>query len=520
MPSPAGEPYLLFDEITKTFPGVRALQGVRFGCREGSVHALMGENGAGKSTLLKVLSGVYRPDGGQLRLGGQAVSFANTADALAAGVAVIYQELHLVPELSVAENIYLGHLPAAGGWVSRGQLRQDAARWLAQLGEDIDPRAKLGSLSLGQRQMVEIAKAMARDAKVIAFDEPTSSLSSRETERLFAVIDQLKQQGRVVLYVSHRMDEIYATCDAATVLRDGQHVATFDELASVPREELVRRMVGRSIADIWGYTPRQHGKVALDVRGVTGPGLTAPASFNVHAGEIVGFFGLIGAGRSELMKLVYGATRATGGTVSLFGRPLAIRSPTDALAEGIALATEDRKKEGIIPQASVNENLNLTVRRKFARLRTFIDFGRERQHAQDYVQRLAVKTPSLKQPIRLLSGGNQQKVLLARWLSESPKVLLVDEPTRGIDVGAKSEIYGILYKLAEQGVAVVVVSSELPEVMGVCDRVLVMRQGQIVADVNRGEATQDRLLEWALPIESQHAAAGTWSEAEQGRTTV
>ena len=512
--------FLQFEAIEKSFPGVRALRDVSFGCREGSVHALMGENGAGKSTLLKILSGVYQPTAGRLLLGGKPTAFQTTADALGAGVAVIYQELHLVPELSVAENLYLGHLPAAGGWVDRKRLNADAKRWLTQLGEDIDPRTKLGRLSLGQRQMVEIAKAIARDAKVIAFDEPTSSLSSRETDRLFDVIGQLKAQGRVVLYVSHRMDEIYAVCDAATVLRDGGHVATFDELQQVPRDELVRRMVGRDLTDVWGYSPRPHGGTAIEVKNLTGPGVTAPATFGVRQGEIVGFFGLIGAGRSELLKLVYGATPKTGGSVTVAGRPLDARSPKDALRAGVAMASEDRKKEGIIPQASVSENLNLTVRRRFAWLGTFIDFGRERAHARDYVKRLSVKTPSLKQPIRLLSGGNQQKVLLARWLSEEPKVLLVDEPTRGIDVGAKSEIYAILYRLAERGVAVIVVSSELPEVMGVCDRILVMRQGEIVAGVDRADATQQRLLELALPAEIAADAVIAPVPAEAEKLTV
>ncbi len=517
---PAGLPYLQFDGITKTFPGVRALQDVSFACREGSVHALMGENGAGKSTLLKTLSGVNRPDAGRLVLGGQPVAFHNTAEALRAGVSVIYQELHLVPELSVAENLYLGHLPGTAGWVDRGTLRQNAKKWLDQLGEAIDPWAKVSSLSLGQRQMVEIAKALARDAKVIAFDEPTSSLSSRETDRLFAVIAQLKQQGRVILYVSHRMDEIYATCDAATVLRDGQHVVTFDQLEGVTRDELVRRMVGRSITDIWGYSPRPIGPPALEVEGLTGPGLAAPAAFTVHQGEIVGFFGLVGAGRTELMKLIYGATRLTGGTIKLLGKPLSVRAPTDAIRAGLVLAPEDRKKEGIIPVAGVAENLNISVRRRFAWLRFFLNSGKERAHAVDYVKRLAVKTPSLGQPIRLLSGGNQQKVILARWLSEEPKVLLVDEPTRGIDVGAKSEIYGVLYGLARRGVGVVVVSSELPEVMGVCDRIIVMRQGRLVAGVDRADATQHRLLELALPVETAGDIAADPVAAEEQRIAV
>jgi L-arabinose transport system ATP-binding protein len=474
---------------------------VSFGVSESSVHALMGENGAGKSTLLKILSGMYRPDaGGQLVVGGTPRVFESTAAAIRAGVAVIYQELHLVPELSVAENLYLGHLPKRFGLLNRATLYEKSRSMLQMLGEQIDPRAKLGSLPIGQRQMVEIAKALARDAKVIAFDEPTSSLSARETERLFDVIRRLRQQGRVILYVSHRMDEIYAVCDAATVLRDGRHVETFARLDGVTHDTLVQRMVGRSIADVFRYTPRPAGAVTLEVKDLTGPGVSRPASFTVRKGEILGFFGLVGAGRTELLKLVYGAARSTGGSIRVDGATVSIKSPMDAIRAGIVLAPEDRKKEGIIPVASVAENLNLAARRRFARLGFFINDRRERDNANGHVKQLAVKTPSLRQRIVNLSGGNQQKVILARWLSGDIKVILFDEPTRGIDVGVKSEIYSIIYKLAEAGAAVVVVSSELPEVLGVSDRVAVMRQGRIVGTLERGEATQQRVLELALPV--------------------
>jgi len=311
--------YLQFDNISKGFPGVQALSNVTFGVNEGSVHALLGENGAGKSTLLKILSGVYQPNDGRLVIGGTPRAFHSTGDAIAAGVAVIYQELHLVPELSVAEDLYLGNLPASGGWVNRKLLRQNALRQLQMLGEDIDPRAKLGSLPIGQRQMVEIAKALTRDAKIIAFDEPTSSLSARETDKLFAVIRKLREQGKVILYVSHRMEEIYAVCDAGTVLRDGRHVETFATLQGITRDTIVQRMVGRSITDIFRYTPRPHGEVVLQVQQVTGPGLAAPIDLWVKKGEIVGLFGLVGAGRTELLKLIYGARRSTGGQVLING---------------------------------------------------------------------------------------------------------------------------------------------------------------------------------------------------------
>ncbi|HEY8898972.1 MAG TPA: L-arabinose ABC transporter ATP-binding protein AraG [Chthoniobacterales bacterium] len=491
--------YLQFKGIRKHFPGVRALDGVTFGVAEGSVHALMGENGAGKSTLLKTLSGAHRPTDGTLVIGGVDCAFASTADAIRAGVAVIYQELHLAPELSVAENLFLGHLPARAGWVDRRSLLEAARRQLEILGEEIDPRVKVGSLSIAQRQMVEIAKALSRDAKIIAFDEPTSSLTARESERLFRVIADLRKQGRVILYVSHRMEEIFAICDAATVLRDGRHVETFATLDRVEPGTLISRMVGRAIDDIFHYEPRARGTAALEVTQMLGPGLREPASFSVAKGEIVGFFGLVGAGRSELLKLIYGAERTKSGRVAVDGRAVTIRRPQDAIGAGIVLCPEDRKKEGIVPIRSVMENLNLSARRHHARA-GFINEKWERENAGRHVRALGVRTPSLEQPIVHLSGGNQQKVILARWLSEEVKVIMLDEPTRGIDVGAKSEIYSIIYDLAKRGVGVIVVSSELPEVMGICDRILVMRQGVVVAEVSREDATAEKILSLALPV--------------------
>jgi L-arabinose transport system ATP-binding protein len=370
---------------------------------------------------------------------------------------------------------------------------------LRLLGEDISPRARVSSLAIGQRQMVEIAKALARKADVIAFDEPTSSLSAAETDRLFSVIRQLRGQGRVILYVSHRMEEIFELCDAATVLRDGRHVETFASLASVSRDLLVQRMVGRSITDVFGYRPRSHGEQALEVENISGKPLSAPASFIVKRGEIVGFFGLVGAGRSELMRLIYGADRNTGGQIRVVGKTIRPRNPTGSIRDGIVLCPEDRKRDGIILVRSVEENLNLSGRRHFSPLKFFIMPRRERANARRFVDQLGIKTPSLRQPIKYLSGGNQQKVILGRWLSENPRIILLDEPTRGIDVGAKSEIYSIIYKLAENGAAVVVVSSELPEVLGICDRIIVMRMGEIAGVVNRADATQEKLLHLALP---------------------
>ncbi len=492
--------YLRFDSITKTFPGVRALDGVSFGVREGSVHALLGENGAGKSTLLKVLSGVYVPDSGTVQFNGHPRRLASTLDAIRAGIAVIYQELHLVPDMSVEENLLLGHMPGRFGFVDRRKMRDMALQELAALGEDIDPSTRVGNLPIAQRQMVEIAKALIREAKIIAFDEPTSSLTDREVGKLFSVIGELKRNGRVIIYVTHRLREVFEICDSATVFRDGRVVETFEDLSRIDQDHLVQRMVGRSISDIYGYSPRPVGEPALHVDGLEGPGLAEPASFTAAKGEIVGVFGLVGAGRTELLKLIYGAKHATGGTVSVHGVPARIGGPDSAIRHGIAFCPEDRKKEGIVPILPVFDNIALSVRNLFARMGVVNDH-REREYAERHVRALNIRTSSLAKPVMDLSGGNQQKVVFARSLSDTVRVMLLDEPTRGIDVGAKSEIYGVIMRLASEGMGVVIASSELPEVMGICDRILVMRQGRIVASVPRAEATEEKLLRLALPEE-------------------
>ena len=492
-------PYLEFCSISKEFPGVKALQNVSFSCQEGTVHALMGENGAGKSTLLKILSGFQAPSDGVIKLGGNEVAFQNTVDALERGIAIIYQELHLVPEMTIAENIYLGQLPTRHGFIDKEKLYQDAARQLARLGMDVSPETPLKYLSLGQWQMVEIAKALTRDARVIAFDEPTSSLSSREIEQLFRVIRQLRDEGKVILYVSHRMDEIFELCDAITVFKDGQFVRTFDSMAEVDRDLLVKTMVGRELTDIYGYEPRPHGAMGLEVKNLQGPGLKEPVSFHVKRGEILGIFGLVGAGRSEMMKLIFGAEKMVAGEIAVFGKPVPIRNPIDAIHSGIMLCTEDRKALGIIPIHSVQENINISARRHKARAGFFINQQWEDENAKLRIRDMRVKTPSPHQAIMHLSGGNQQKAILGRWLSEEMKVILLDEPTRGIDVGAKNEIYNVIYDLAKSGIAVVVVSSELPEVLGVSDRILVMREGRISGELLHSDANEVKALHLAMP---------------------
>lgn len=477
---------------------MQALDAVSFDVHSGSVHALCGENGAGKSTLLKILSGVYAPESGSVKLDGEALRLSSPVDAIRAGVAVIYQELHLVSEMTVAENILLGHFPRRAGLLQNAELNARAEQVLETIGVDLSPGRRVGSLSLAQRQMVEIGKALSRDAKVIAFDEPTSSLSSREVGVLFETIAELRRQGRIVLYVSHRMDEIQKVCQAATVLRDGRHLETFATLEGVASGSIVQRMVGRDIKDVWGYRTRSGGDIALAVENLRGPGLKGPQSLRVRAGEIVGIFGLVGAGRSELLKAIYGVVDRTG-AIKLNGIQARFNSARSAIRHGVALCPEDRKREGLLPLRSVKENINLSARRRHALGGVLIREGWETRNAKEQVDRLSIRTPKLSQPILFLSGGNQQKAILGRWLSEEIRVLMLDEPTRGIDVGAKREIYEILYGLAESGVAVLFVSSELPEVLGVADRVLVMREGELVADLPRSEVDEHKVLELALP---------------------
>ncbi|WP_028536246.1 L-arabinose ABC transporter ATP-binding protein AraG [Paludibacterium yongneupense] len=490
--------YLEFCGIGKTFPGVKALQDISFGCAEGSVHALMGENGAGKSTLLRILSGNYRPTTGEVRIDGAPVDFHSAVDALNNGIAIIYQELHLVPEITVAENIYIGQLPHKFGMVDRPRLREMAKQQLEHLGVDIDPDMPLKYLSIGQWQMVEIAKALTRQAKIIAFDEPTSSLSAREITQLFRVIRELKAEGRIIIYVSHRMEEILDLCDCVTVFKDGRYVQTFPDAKSITHEQLIKAMVGRDVGDVYGYSERPHGEIRLQVDGLIGPGVKKPVSLQVRRGEIVGLFGLVGAGRSELMRVIFGGVRSQHGEISVDGKRVPIRTPIDAIESGIMLCPEDRKAEGIIPVHSVRDNINISARRKFMR-GGLINPRWEQDNADKMIKELNIKTPSPGQLIMNLSGGNQQKAILGRWLSEEMKVILLDEPTRGIDVGAKHEIYNVIYDLAKSGIAVLFASSDLPEVLGLADRIVVMRNGEVSGELSHDQATEEKALSLAMP---------------------
>ena len=500
-------PFCRMQGISKQYGGISALHEVDFQCERGHIHAILGENGAGKSTLIKILSGVVEPSQGTLMLEGESVRFRRPRDASEHGIVCIFQELSLLPDLSVADNICITDPPRHWGLIDQREQDRRARALLAQIGcGDVHPRQRVRNLSLSRRQMVEIAKALARNARVIAFDEPTSSLSAREIENLFRVIRELREEGRVILYVSHRMEEIFALSDAITVFKDGRYVCTFDDMEKVDHDALVQAMVGRDIGDIYGWKPRPYGEVRLALNNVKAPGVRKPVDLTVKSGEIVGLFGLVGAGRSELMKGLFGGTRITGGEVLIDGTPVTIREPSDAIKAGMMLCPEDRKADGIIPVHSVQENINISARRKHISIGCLINKLWERENADHHIRALNIKTPGAEQLIMNLSGGNQQKAILGRWLSEEMKVILLDEPTRGIDVGAKHEIYNVIYTLASQGVAVLFASSDLPEVLGVADRIIVMCEGEIAGELTHDEATEKQALSLAMPKASQAVA--------------
>ncbi|MEU3119149.1 sugar ABC transporter ATP-binding protein [Streptomyces sp. SID8385] len=504
---------LRIENIRKTFPGVVALDSVDFDLRRGEVHVLLGENGAGKSTLIKMLSGAYRPDSGTIYAEGREVRIQSAQDAERLGIATIYQEFNLVPDLTVAENIFLGRQPRRFGLIDRKKMEADAEELLARVGVQVSPRARVRDLGIARLQMVEIAKALSLDARVLIMDEPTAVLTSEEVEKLFAIVRQLRADGVGIVFITHHLEEIAALGDRVTVLRDGRSVEQVP--ASTPEDELVRLMVGRSIDQQY---PREHpeqGEPLLTVRGLTRDGVFQDVGFEVRAGEIVGLAGLVGAGRTEVARAVFGADPYDRGSVEVLGRELPRHDVNAAMTAGLGLVPEDRKGQGLVLDASVQENLGL-VTLKAASRGGLVDLKGQRTAAARIAEQLGVRMAGLGQHVRTLSGGNQQKVVIGKWLLADTKVLILDEPTRGIDVGAKVEIYQLMNELTASGHAVLMISSDLPEVLGMSDRVLVMAQGRVAGELAGDAATQDAVMALAVTTPPLNDPAVKEVEAPRG----
>jgi rhamnose transport system ATP-binding protein len=503
-PEPDVVPVLALEGVSKSFGAVRALRGVSLQLFAGEAHALAGENGAGKSTLIKALAGVHRPDEGTVLLDGEPVVFHGPADARDAGVAVIYQEPTLFPDLSVAENIFMGRQPRRSlGRVDHRAVRGATADLFRRLGVDLDPDQPARGLSIADQQLVEIAKALSFDARVLIMDEPTAALTGSEVARLFGVVRTLREEGAAILFISHRLEEVFALCQRVTTLRDGAWIAS-EPVEDLSEDDLIRRMVGRDLDELYPKTPAEVGEVALSVRRLTREGVFTDVSFEVRSGEIVGLAGLVGAGRSEVARAVFGVDRWDGGEVEVAGKPLKPGAPSLAMAAGLALVPEDRRAQGLVMGMSIERNIGLTGLRATSRAGV-MNRGSERSRAVDWAVRLQVKYARLADVVGTLSGGNQQKVVLAKWLATTPTVLIVDEPTRGIDVGTKAEVHRLLSQLAGQGVAVLMISSDLPEILGMADRVLVMHEGRIAAEIPRAEATEQSVVAAATGVTGRAA---------------
>jgi rhamnose transport system ATP-binding protein len=484
--------------ITKSFAGIQALRGVSFELRAGEVHALLGENGAGKSTLIKVMTGAEQPDSGTLEVGGQAVRHMTPAASRALGIAAIYQQPALFPDLTVAENIALA-LDTGGAWrrIDWRARHRRAGELLDRVGARIEPDRLVETLSMPEQQIVEIAKAIGADARVVIMDEPTASLSDREVERLFTVVRLLRSHGVGIVYISHRLDEVFAIADRITVLRDGESVAT-RAASGVSRAELIALMIGRELAAVFPKREVAHGEVALELRALSNRAAgVRDVSLSVRKGEILGIAGLVGSGRTQLAETIFGLTPADGGTILLHGRPVTIPTPEAAIRAGLAYVPEDRRQHGVVLDMSLASNASLASLRRLSRF-GLLDRRAERRSAERYVSQLRIKVGSVDDEVGTLSGGNQQKVALSRWLSTSPSVLILDEPTQGVDVGSKAEIHGLMQGLAEEGLAIVMISSELPEILGMSDRIAVMHAGTVRGVLSRADATQTRILALAL----------------------
>lgn len=490
---------LQMEQISKAFPGVQALQDVDFTLAEGEVHALVGENGAGKSTLIKILAGVHRPDTGTITLDGHPIHARSPRDMMDAGLRVIYQELNLVPGLSVAENLFLGREPirfGTRGIVDWPAMYRQTEQILARFGLDIDPRARISRLGVAYQQIVEIAKAVSCDAQIIVMDEPTATLTQRETQKLLEIIRELKQQRVSIIYISHRLDEIRQIADRVTVLRDGRHIITAPT-GQLPSDQIIRHMVGRSVDEFYPKEELPRGDVLLEVDGLSRRGLCQNVSFQVHSGEILGLAGLVGSGRTEIAELLFGRRKADSGSIRVAGRRVRIRSPRHAVRYGIGLIPEDRKTDGLVLPMSVFDNATLAVLKRHS-VGGIVRRRRLARMVQQVTQQLRLKAASPAHQARNLSGGNQQKVVLAKWLLRDCRVYIFDEPTRGVDVGAKSEIYRLIEDLARRGAAVLMISSDMPEVLNMSDRILVVREGQIAGELQRGQASQESILRLAI----------------------
>ncbi|MBV8899640.1 MAG: sugar ABC transporter ATP-binding protein [Verrucomicrobia bacterium] len=486
---------LVMEGISKQFPGVRALNNVELRVRRGTVHALMGENGAGKSTLMKCLIGIYTPDSGTITFKGEKLNITSTHYALSKGISMIHQELSPIPEMTVAENIYLGREPMTPyGLVDMRKMNRMATELLDRLHIKIRPTAKMRDLSIANMQLSEIAKAVSYNSDLIIMDEPTSAITEAEVAVLFDIIKSLTAQGCAVIYITHKMDEVFKITDEVTVFRDGQYVAT-EATANLTRDMLIEQMVGRTLTQMFHKEKAEMGSVFLDVENLSGKGFRN-VSFQVKRGEILGLAGLMGAGRTELMDGVFGVTASYGGAVRINGKPVKVKSPADAIRNGMALLTEDRKLTGLYLNATVRENMFIANINRYL-VGPFLRFSKIEKDCEKMRGLMRVKTPSLMQIIKNLSGGNQQKVLIARWLLTEPDLLILDEPTRGIDVGAKSEIYRLMTEFVLSGKAIIMISSELPEVLGMSDRILVMHEGDKVGELSRAEATQEKILQMA-----------------------
>ena len=494
---PASEFLLEVTDVRKEFPGVVALDNVQFRLKRGTVHALMGENGAGKSTLMKILAGIYTPDSGTFKLRGQPIRLSSPLDALENGIAMIHQELNLMASMTVAENIWIGREPLNSfGLVRHGEMDRRTEELFKRLDIRLDPSALVSTLSVANRQMVEIAKAVSYNSDVLIMDEPTSALTETEVAHLFTIIRTLRQEGKGIIYITHKMNELFEIADEFSVFRDGQYIDTCPS-SSVTRNDIIRMMVGREITQMFPKEIVPIGDVVLSVRNLTLNGVFRDVSFDVRAGEILGFAGLVGSGRSNVAETIFGVTPASSGEIHINGEPVNVSSPAVAMRNGMAFLTEDRKETGCFLLLDIQENAQMAVLQNRYVRRGFVQQGQLAKDAREMANRLRVRTPDMNEPIINLSGGNQQKVLICRWLMTNPKILILDEPTRGIDVGAKAEIHRLISQLAGQGVAVIMISSEMPEVLGMSDRIAVLHEGRLTGILDRAEANQVKIMELA-----------------------